>query len=420
VKEKEQEAKQIQRRNVELQSEIERTRKECDTQVLLLQEDNETTRIRLHEVQEELDSLRTETDGRNPEFDELSRDFEELKSKSRKNENEFKKLKDSQIETVRDMDNEKNKRLKLEKDFEQKTLELQNSQKEIEKFRGLLITAEEKFENKSKRVGELEGVCKSSKENDEHREAKYSQELASLEAKIQNYQNEINEIRGKLDGSNGHVLGLNKELKKRMKVEEQVLKRIESLESSLGESWYELLNSNSQDAQSNIDESTQDKTSVLDSIGTLCKRVEILNRSLREEKEKSCSLEQSLQTQQSTARRCSLCERRKNESSSLAQDLEDVKVYHRKEMDRLQESMNNESQALKSQAEEMKLKLTSKVILLQSDVSELNAKHEQELGQVNEQHKKEVRGKEVWINLATYRRYSPGPVVQSWISFTLG
>ncbi len=378
----------MRQQNADLKSEIERTRKECDIQVLLLQEDNETTRIRLHEVQEELDAFHTETDGRNPESEKLSRDFEELKTKSQKREDEFRKLADSHMETVRGFNNEKNKRLELQKNFEGKCLELQNSQKEVEKFRELSRSAEEKFEKKSKRVSELEGICKNAKENDEHREAKYSQELSKLEETIKKYQNEMNEVKGKSEESSREVLGLNKELEKRMKVDEQVLNRIKT-----GfESWSELIDSNTKDNHLDTDESMRDKTNILDAVDALCKKVGLLNSSITEEKEKSFSLEQRLQAQQASVRRCSACEKRRDENTSLVEDLEEARLNHRKELDRLQESMNNESHTLKSHAEEIKLKLTSKVILLQSDISELNAKHEQDLGRVKEQHTKEVRG----------------------------
>ena len=378
----------MRQQNADLKSEIERTRKECDIQVLLLQEDNETTRIRLHEVQQELDAFHTETDGRNPESEKLSRDFEELKTKSQKREDEFRKLADSHMETVRGFNNEKNKRLELQKNFEEKCLELQNSQKEVEKFRELSRSAEEKFEKKSKRVSELEGICKNTKENDEHREAKYSQELSKLEETIKKYQNEMNEVKGKSEESSREVLGLNKELEKRMKVDEQVLNRIKT-----GfESWSESIDSNTKDNHLDTDESMRDKTNILDAVDALCKKVGLLNNSISEEKEKSFNLEQRLQAQQASARRCSACEKRRDENTSLVEDLEEARLNHRKELDRLQESMNNESHTLKSHAEEIKLKLTSKVILLQSDISELNAKHEQGLGRVKEQHTKEVRG----------------------------
>jgi chromosome segregation ATPase len=392
VTEKEQKTKEIQQENADLKSEIERTRKECDVQVLLLQEDNETTRMRLQEVQEELESLHTETDGGNPEFEEISRDFEELKTKSQKHEDEFRRLKDSHVETARDFNNEKNKRLKLEKEFEEKCSELQNSQKDVEKFRELLRTVEEKFQKKSEKVRELEGICKSGEEKNEHREAKYSQALRKLEAKIQNYLGEIKDAKEKLDESNKQVLGLNTELEKRVKVDGQVLNRIEHLKSSLGETWSTFADSNSKDDQLNSDESMGDKTNAITAVDGLCKRLEALSGSFREEREKSCSLEQTLQAQQTSVRRCSACEKRRNENASLVENLEEASVNHRKELDRLKESMNSESQTLKSQAEEVKLKLTSKVILLQSDISELNAKHERELGQVHEQHKKEVSG----------------------------
>ena len=338
-----------------------------------MQEDNETTRMRLQEVQEELESLQTETDGKNPDY-----------------ENEFRKLKDSQIETARDFNNEKNKRLKLEKDFAEKCLELQNSQKDVEKFRELLRTVEVKLGKKSEKIRELEGICKSAEEKSEYRDGKYSEKLNKLEAKVQKYFSEINGKKEELTQSNEELLRVNSELEKRMKVDGQVLSRIENLNSSLSETWSSFVDPNSKDDQLNI-EIMRDKTSVIDTVECLCKKLEFLSSFLKQEKQRSCSLEQSLQTQQASARRCSACEKRRNEKASLVGSVEEANLNHRKELDRLKESMNNENLALKSQAEEMKLKLTSKVILLQSDISELSAKHESELGQIHEQHKKEVR-----------------------------
>ena len=354
--------------------------------MLLLQEDNETTRIRLHEVQEELDALHTETDGRNPEVEELSRDFEELQSKSEKNENELRKMKDFQMETVRNFNNEKNKRLKLQKDLEETCLELDSSQKEVKKLRELLRTSEGKFENASKRVGEVEVLLENTKENSQTSVAK----LSEMKVKIENYQSEITELRENVSGSHTEIVGLNKELKRRTKLQAQILNRIESLESNLSEGCSELFDSNSKEEESKTGEFKQEEGNVLDAIESLSKKVRILNSCLKEEKQRNCALEQSLQAQQSAPRRCSGCEKRESESSGLLHDLEDARANHRKELDRLQQSMDNESQTLRSQADEMKLKLTSKVILLQSDISELNSKHDQELIQLNEQHRKEV------------------------------
>ena len=363
---------------------------------MLLQEDNETTRIRLHEVQEELDALHTETDGRNPEFEELSRDFEELQSKSEKNENEMGELKDFQMETVRNFNNEKNKRLKLEKDLEETCLELDSSQEEVEKLRELLRTSEGKFENASKRVGEVEVLLKNTKENSQTSVAK----LSEMKMKIENYQSEITELRENVSGSRTEISGLNKELKRRTKLQAQILNRIESLESNLSEGCSELFNSNSKEEESKTGEFKQEEGNVLDAIESLSKKARVLNSCLKEEKQRNCALEQNLQAQQSAPRRCSACEKRESESSGLLQDLEDARANHRKELDRLQQSMDNESQTLRSQADEMKLKLTSKVILLQSDIRELNSKHDQELIQLNEQHRKEVLSKFVIHRLA--------------------
>ena len=331
----------MKQKNVELKSEIERIRKECETQVLLLQEDNETTRIRLHEVEEELDALQTETDGANPQFDKLSREFEELNSKSQENEREFKKMKDSQMETLRDFNNEKNKRIKLEKDLEEKCSELIDSYNEVGKLRESLTESKEKLENASKRVGELDVFRK-------------------------------------------EILSLRKELDKRIEDDEEVLNRIEKLR-------FDLVQSNSLRDELNADENIYEKTNALSALDMLSKTVGVLNSCLNEEKSKIFELQQCLKTELSNARRCSVCEKRKSESSSFEQDLEDTKANHRKEMDRLQQAMNNENQTLKTQAEELKLKLTSKVILLQSDISELKAKHNQALCQMSDNHEKEVR-----------------------------
>ena len=59
-------------------------------------------------------------------------------------------------------------------------------------------------------------------------------------------------------------------------------------------------------------------------------------------------------------------------------------------MEKLRESTTSETQALKCQTEEIRLKLTSRVILLQSDISELNAKHEQAAARDKAIHKEEI------------------------------
>ncbi|XP_028413126.1 rootletin-like [Dendronephthya gigantea] len=384
MKEKEQEIRKMKEKNSELKSEIERTRQECDTQVLLLQEDNETTRMKLVEVQEELDAVHTETDGRNPEFEELSHDFEELKTKAEKSEIELGKLRDVQVETVRNFNNEKNKRLKLETEFGEKILELENSQKEVEQFRKLLKEAEGRFEKECKRASELEGLCRSNKEASELQVAAQSKTLSESHVKVKKYESEMEEQKRILDEKNEEILRLNKEMKKRIKIDENILSEIVDMESRLNDRNSEMVSSDLKD------DTAGDRTSVLGAVACLGKRVEVLSSSLREEKEKCRVLEQDLQAKEVPTRRCSICERRKNETTSLAQDLEDVKANHRKELERMQNSMNSEAHTLKNTAEEMKLKLTSKVILLQSDISELKSKQEQEMAQVNEQHKKEV------------------------------
>lgn len=377
-----------------LKSEVERIQKDFDSQVLLLKEANETTKIRLREAKKELDASRTQTDGKNPRHDEALRNFEELKSKAQRNENECKRLQDSQEETLRMFYNEKNKRLKLEKEFDEKCSEVKSSQRAAGKFEELMKSLENKLEGKSKTVSELRETCKIAKENSEHLEARYSQDLGDLRMKVQNYENDITEVTENLDRSKREVLRLNEELKTRIDVDNQVFSKVKSLESSLHEYWTELVNSNSADEeQLNMNKNTRDGATVMDSVGNVCKYFEILYCSLKKAKEKTHCLEQSLQKQHSTTQKCSMCEKRKSDHATLVQDLEEAKTSHRKELDRLQESMNKESLTLKSQAEEMKLKLTSKVILLQSDISELKARQERELNQVNERHKNEVRSK---------------------------
>ena len=371
-------------KNSELKSEIERTRQERDNQVLLLQEDNETTRIKLVELQEELDAVHTETDGRNPEFEELSQGYEELKTKAEKSEKELRKLREAQVETVRDFNNEKNKRLKLETEFEEKIMELENSQKEVEKFRELLREAEGRFENESKRASELEELCTSTKKASELQVAEHSKILGESHVKAGKYESEIENGRRILNEKNEEITRLTEELGKRIKTNETALCEIANIESSLSGSNAELVSS----ALKN--DTFEDRTSVLVAIACLGKRVEVLSSSLTEEKEKFRVMEQDLQAKEVSTRRCSGCERKKNETTSLAQDLEDAKANHRKEMERMKDSINSEAETLKNSAEEMKLKLTSKVILLQSDISELKAKQEQEMAQVNEKHKKEV------------------------------
>lgn len=291
------------------------------------------------------------------------------------------------METVRDFNNEKNKRLKLEKDFEEKDTELRNSRKELEKFQELLRISEEKFENESKRVRELEGKCKTTQESGEMLKAKNSLELKQLQEEIEKYQNEMKEVNARLHGSTREVLDLRKELEKQLKTEEQILNKIDNVESSLNETQSDVTNTN---ALPNTDETKHDRANVIDALESLGKKVEILKSSLKEEMTRANNLKQSLQTRQSASTSYGNCEKRKNNDSSLAQELEEAKESYRKELERLQESMKSESQTLKSQADETKLKLTSKVILLQSDISELKAKHEQELKQVNDQHEQEV------------------------------
>ena len=96
--------------------------------------------------------------------------------------------------------------------------------------------------------------------------------------------------------------------------------------------------------------------------------------------------EQKLQASQMTRLQTELDEVKKR----LSQELEDERKYHQKEMKKISDDTFRVSGAANTEVDELKLRLTSRVITLQSDISELKDAHQKEVEKLRTQHKKEV------------------------------
>lgn len=394
IKQKDKELNEVRTQKEKLKSEIEKITKQFENQVVLLQEDNESTRNRLNEVEEELSSLQTETDGRNvTELDELRNSLEEWKSKLQSSEEALEKSRDIQAETLQNFNNEKNKRLKLERDLEKALDEMKGmdkSQEELVSVRDELRRAEEKLEGARVKISKLEERKRIADRTNEDSVNARAGQINELETKLASSLTELVEMKRKLSESEEKVISLDQELKRRLKLEEEAVGLAKVAEKNLTEGQENFILSRQTDL-SKAQLLDQENETVVDAVKLMRGHIKNLESSLMAEKIKVKDLEERLSRENSFASHaCTTSVKKGLHNEHFKRELEEMKRVHHEELEKLKESRANETQALGCHVEEIRLKLTSKVILLQSDISELKSKHERELAQINEIHKQEL------------------------------
>ena len=328
-----------------------------------------------------------------------------------------------------------------EKDYNSKnSVVLENRisvlQEELEESREKLAVAEERlmdYEVEEKLLSaELQ---KSKKEDEDFKVDEVKKKLTEAEGRIKKYEDFTKDNNSKLIASEEKVIELAEELARRLTVEQETAEWIEGVESNLSLREREL-NTTRESLVSKAKELDKEKYSILDVMELSMKYIKELELAISEEKENSKELEKQLDDERSRVtlmieevkdlqtegnesqetlseslkveeieERLAFCERsREMEATRVKQlqtELEDSKKKfaeelnserdsHVDEMRKLNEDTFQVSGAASSEADELKLRLTSRVITLQSDISELKASHHQELEKIRAQHKKEV------------------------------
>ena len=394
MKKRDEELNETRTEKEKLKREIEKLEKRHEDQLLLLQEDNETTRDKLQEVEDELNNLQEEMEGKNAsEVNELTNGLEEWKLKLGTNEKELEKLREVQRNSARNYNNEKNKRLELERDLEsaQNQVErMKSAQEELLRVKEELNEAKGKLESAKVQVSKLDEMRKTADETNKNSENERAEKVNGLEMKVKNSKKETRELRKKLCDSEEKVLSLSEELQSRLKAEEETLGWVEGVERNLTETQNNLLVSR-QMILTKAEELNEEKSNIVETVEQLGNHVTTLESSLNTEKNKVTALVRQLaQANDPSSTKCTACDEKLAETARVARELEDTRQVHREELEKLRESTTSETQALKCQTEEIRLKLTSRVILLQSDISELNAKHEQAAARDKAIHKEEI------------------------------
>lgn len=441
------------RRERELKKEEETKRDEIEIELsrekLRLQELEE----QFGQVQNALDSERNKSKVKENELDELKkttslmvyredaeRHIDELESELKEKEDKlFERESSLSIASERIAECEeklRNYELKAKEfvsknsaDLEKKIRELQE---ELEDSRERLAAAEEKLEDFEVEEKLLAAELHKSEREDNDKVDEVRKKLTEAEEKIKKYEDFAKDKNSKLIASEEKVIELAEELARRLAVEQETAEWIEGVENNLTQREKEL-NVTRESLVNKAKDLDKEKYSILDVMELSMRYIKELELAVGEERENAKELERQLDDERarvtqmvqemksvesegnknqdalndnaSVEERLSSCEiRRELESTRVKQlqtELEDSKRKfaeelsserdsHVNEMRKLNEEALQVSGAANSEADELKLRLTSRVITLQSDISELKAAHHQELEKLRAQHKKEL------------------------------
>lgn len=259
--------------------------------------------------------------------------------------------------------------------------------------------------------------------------------LAEAEERIKKYEHFAKDNNSKLIASEEKVIELAEELARRLTVEQETAEWIEGVENNLSSKEQELL-ATRENLVRKAKELDKEKYGILDVMELSMKYIKELELAISEEKENSKELERQLDDERSRVsqmveemkatrtlekegqgapnesvkvkemeERMASCEKSREMEASrvkqlqteledsrrkFAEELNQQRSSHVDEMRKLNEETFRVSGAASSESDELKLRLTSRVITLQSDISELKASHHQELEKVRAQHKKEL------------------------------
>ena len=305
---------------------------------------------------------------------------------------------------------------------------------ELEESRERLATAEEKLMDYEVEEKLLSAELQKSKRDDEEiNVVELKKKLTDAEERIKKYEDFAKDKNLKLIESEEKVLELAEELARRLTVEQETAEWIEGVESNLSVREEELVKTR-ENLILKAKQLDEEKCGILDVMELSMKYIKELELAISEEKGNSKELERQLDDErmrvsqvveemketkvlegqdvviesvkvEEMVERLASCEKRREIEATrvkqLQTELEDSKRkfaeelivernLHGDELRKLNEETLQVSGAATSEDDELKLRLTSRVITLQSDISELKASHQQEMEKVRAQHKKEL------------------------------
>lgn len=320
--------------------------------------------------------------------------------------------------------------------------ELERKNNALSEWKSSLAKAKDRIAECEERLREYESVeaNRGKAFADEERGGKDSEgelrkKLTQAEEQIKKYESFAKDNNSKLIASEEKVIELAEELAKRLTVEKETAEWIEGVESNLSTREEELLVTR-ENLVHKAKELDKEKNGILEVMELSVKYIKELEIAVLEERENSKELERQLDDERLRVRhvveemktvkalqridgganikavnadkieqRLAVCERdREGEKDSrqadLQTELEDSKQkFVREELkqegtshdgEKLNEDLLEVSGTTSSEAEALRLRLTSRVITLQSDISELKASHHIEIEKIRAQHKKEL------------------------------
>ncbi|XP_029192267.2 trichohyalin-like [Acropora millepora] len=325
----------------------------------------------------------------------------------------------------------------LESELEQKNNALSEWKSSLAKAKDRIAECEEKLReyesgeaNRGKAVADDEIFVRDG-QGGKDSEDELRKKLTQAEEQIKKYESFAKDNNSKLIASEEKVIELAEELAKRLTVEKETAEWIEGVESNLSTREEELLVTR-ENLVHKAKELDKEKNGILEVMELSVKYIKELEIAVMEERENSKELERQLDDERLRVRqvveemktvkalqrseggayikgvnadkieqRLAVGERnREGETDSRQTDLEDSKQkFVREELKREASSHDGEklnkdllevSGTASSEAEELRLRLTSRVITLQSDISELKASHHVEVEKMRAQHKKEL------------------------------
>ena len=329
--------------------------------------------------------------------------------------------------------------------------ELEEKDNALSEWKSSLAKAEERIAECEEKLREYESVeanrgkagadedtfvrdGQSGKDSEDFKELR--KKLTQAEEQIKKYESFAKDNNSKLIASEEKVIELAEELAKRLTVEKETAEWIEGVESSLSTREEELLVTR-ENLVHKAKELDKEKNGILEVMELSVKYIKELEIAVMEEKENSKELERQLDDERLRVRqvveemktaktlqkigdgadietvnadkmeqRLAVCKRgRGGEASRVPQELqteledskqkfvEEVKQERSSHDDEIRKSIEDTlevSGTASSEVDEVRLRLTSRVITLQSDISELKASHHLEIEKIRAQHKKEL------------------------------
>lgn len=241
----------------------------------------------------------------------------------------------------------------------------------------------------------------------------------------EDYQKLMDEKTTELINSENKVVELAEELDKRLKIEQETAQWIEDVEANFNKTESQLVYARDT-LLAKSQELEREKCNILDLVELSRKYIKELEGSLASEKSKVEQLELALKEQRGKqtpsrdspdgqlyqespvkevtnkllscekerdsykARVAELANELEETNQQLKERLDSAEKDHQKDMKKLNEETLKVSGAAKTEGDELRLRLTSRVITLQSDISELKAAHQTVIEKLKARHKKEV------------------------------